>query len=44
MEHHLGSIRGVTMMAGVIGSTLGPLHYGYAYDFFGGYAEALTAP
>jgi cyanate permease len=30
------------MMAGVIGSALGPLPYGYAYDIFGGYTEALT--
>jgi MFS family permease len=41
-RQHLGSIRGVTMMAGVIGSALGPLPYGYAYDIFGGYTEALT--
>ncbi len=41
-RNHLGSIRGVTMMAGVIGSALGPLPYGYAYDIFGGYTEALT--
>jgi MFS family permease len=41
-RHYLGSIRGVTMMAGVIGSALGPLPYGYAYDIFGGYTEALT--
>jgi MFS family permease len=41
-RRHLGSIRGVTMMAGVIGSALGPLPYGYAYDVFGGYTEALT--
>ena len=41
-RHHLASIRGVTMMAGVIGSALGPLPYGYAYDIFGGYTEALT--
>jgi MFS family permease len=41
-RNHLGSIRGVTMMAGVIGSALGPLPYGYAYDVFGGYTEALT--
>jgi MFS family permease len=42
-RQHLGSIRGMTMMAGVIGSALGPLPYGYAYDIFGGYTEALTA-
>ena len=41
-RHHLGSIRGMTMMAGVIGSALGPLPFGYAYDIFGGYTEALT--
>jgi sugar phosphate permease len=41
-RRHLGSIRGVTMMAGVIGSALGPLPYGFAYDIFGGYTEALT--
>jgi MFS family permease len=40
-RHYLGSIRGITMMAGVIGSALGPLPYGYAYDIFGGYTEAL---
>ena len=42
-RRHLGSIRGVTMMAGVIGSALGPLPYGYAYDLFQGYNEAITA-
>ena len=42
-RRNLGSIRGVTMMAGVIGSALGPLPYGYAYDIFGGYTEVLTA-
>lgn len=42
-RRHLGSIRGVTMMAGVIGSALGPLPYGYAYDLFQGYGEAITA-
>jgi len=31
------------MMAGVIGSALGPLPYGVAYDLFGGYSEALLA-
>ena len=41
-RNNLGSIRGVTMMAGVIGSALGPLPYGYAYDIFGGYTEVLT--
>jgi MFS family permease len=39
---YLGSIKGMTMMAGVIGSALGPLLYGYAYDINGGYMEALV--
>ena len=38
---HLSTIRGVNMMAGVIGSALGPLPFGYAYDLFGGYSEIL---
>lgn len=38
---HLGSIRGITMMAGVIGSALGPLPYGISYDIFGSYHQAL---
>lgn len=40
-REHLSSIRGVTMMAGVIGSSLGPLPFGFAYDIFGGYREIL---
>jgi MFS family permease len=40
---HLSSIRGVTMMAGVIGSALGPLPFGYAYDLLGGYREVIIA-
>lgn len=36
---HLGSIRGSSMMAMVIGSALGPLPFGVAYDLFGGYRE-----
>jgi len=42
-RRHLSSIRGLTMMAGVIGSALGPLPYGYAYDILGSYHQALTA-
>ncbi|MGD2201080.1 MAG: MFS transporter, partial [Candidatus Bathyarchaeota archaeon] len=41
-RRHLGSIRGLTMMAGVIGSALGPLPYGFAYDLYGGYHEAFV--
>jgi cyanate permease len=29
------------MMAGVIGSALGPLPYGVAYDIFGSYNQAI---
>ena len=42
-RRHLSTIRGVTMMSGVIGSALGPLPYGIAYDIFRGYSEALLA-
>lgn len=31
------------MMAGVIGSALGPLPFGYAFDIYGGYSEILLA-
>jgi MFS family permease len=41
-RRNLSSIRGVTMMAGVIGSAMGPLPYGFAYDIFGNYTQALT--
>ncbi|HUV33694.1 MAG TPA: MFS transporter [Candidatus Desulfaltia sp.] len=40
-RRHLSTIRGVNMMAGVIGSALGPLPFGYAFDVFGGYSEVL---
>jgi MFS family permease len=39
----LSSISGVTMMAGVIGSALGPLPYGFAYDIFGNYSQIIIA-
>ncbi|SHK14353.1 Sugar phosphate permease [Anaerobranca californiensis DSM 14826] len=38
---NLGSIRGVAMTAMVIGSAFGPLPFGFAYDYFGGYREIL---
>ncbi len=38
---HLGSIRGVAMTASVLGSAFGPLPFGFAFDFFGGYKEVL---
>ena len=40
-RRYLSSIRGIAMMSGVIGSALGPLPYGFAFDIFGGYKEAL---
>ncbi|MDR5658728.1 MFS transporter [Serpentinicella sp. ANB-PHB4] len=40
-RENLGSIRGITMTAMVIGSALGPLPFGYFYDQFGGYREIL---
>lgn len=38
---YLGSIRGLTMTAMVIGSAFGPLPFGFFYDLFGGYSEIL---
>jgi len=38
---NLSTIRGVNMMVGVIGSALGPLPFGFAFDIFGGYTEVL---
>ncbi len=40
-RQHLGSIRGLTMTAMVIGSALGPLPFGFAYDLFQGYKEIM---
>jgi MFS family permease len=38
---NLGSIRGIAMTAMVVGSALGPLPFGYAFDRFQGYREIL---
>lgn len=38
---NLGSIRGVAMTTMVIGSSLGPLPFGFAFDFFSGYTEIM---
>jgi len=38
---YLGSIQGVTHTAGVIGSALGPIQFGWAYDQFGTYSGVL---
>jgi len=40
-RRYLSSIRGFTMIAGVIGTALGPLPLGYSYDVFGGYQQIL---
>jgi len=40
-RRYLASIRGVTTMAMVISSSLGPLPFGLGYDIFGGYYEVL---
>ncbi|MBT2695299.1 MFS transporter [Bacillus sp. ISL-55] len=37
----LGSIKGSAMTVTVLGSALGPLPFGLAYDYFGGYEEIL---
>jgi MFS family permease len=38
---YLGSIQSVTHAAGVIGSALGPIQFGWAYDKFGSYDSML---
>lgn len=38
---YLGSIKGVAMTSTVIGSAFGPLPFGIAYDYYGGYTEIL---
>lgn len=40
---HLGSIRGFGIGVGVLGSALGPLPFGIAYDTLGGYSPAIAA-
>ncbi len=40
-KKHLGSIRGFFSTAMVIGSALGPLPFGLAYDYFNGYTEVM---
>ncbi|MBU9710664.1 MFS transporter [Evansella tamaricis] len=38
---HLGSIKGIGFTSTVIASSLGPLPFGIAFDWFGGYTEIL---
>lgn len=40
-KKNLGSIRGFFSTAMVIGSALGPLPFGLAYDYFNGYTEIM---
>ena len=40
-RRYQGTIRGTAMTAMVIGSSLGPLPFGFAYDYFSGYSEIL---
>jgi MFS family permease len=40
---HLGSIRGFGMAASLFGSAIGPLPFGIAADYFGGYVPAIVA-
>lgn len=42
-RRYLGSIRGMGMTSMVIGSALGPLPFGFAFDTFGSYQFILTA-
>lgn len=42
-RQHLGSIQSVTHASLVIGSALGPIPFGWAFDQFGSYTAALTA-
>ncbi|MBT2285303.1 MFS transporter [Paenibacillus polymyxa] len=37
----IANIQGVTMTSTVIGSAFGPLPFGFAFDFFGGYTEII---
>jgi MFS family permease len=39
---YIGSIKGVAMTSGVIGSAFGPLPFGIAFDYFGGYLEIIV--
>lgn len=41
-RQYLGSIQSVTHAAGVIGSAIGPIQFGWAYDQFGSYTGVLV--
>lgn len=40
-REHIGAVAGIMSVITLIGSALGPLPYGAAFDFFGGYREIL---
>ena len=40
-RQHLGSIQSMTQTAGIIGSAIGPIQFGLAYDQFGSYTSVL---
>ena len=40
-RRYLGSIQSVTHAAGIIGSAIGPIQFGWAYDQFGSYTGVL---
>ncbi len=40
-RQHQGSIRGFTVMGGVVGSAIGPIIFGYSFDYLGGYRPVL---
>lgn len=41
-REYLGSIRGFSMMSIIVGSAFGPLPFGFAFDYFGGYGEIIS--
>jgi nitrate/nitrite transporter NarK len=42
-RRHLGTIRGVTFAAGIVGAAIGPVPLGLAFDATGSYAAAIVA-
>lgn len=41
-REHIGAVAGIMSVITLIGSALGPLPFGAAFDFFGGYREILV--
>jgi nitrate/nitrite transporter NarK len=42
-RRHLGTIRGVTFAAGIVGAAIGPVPLGLAFDATGSYGAAIVA-